>query len=245
MKRLDLSLVEWGLAPSRTKAQAMIEAGEIEIFKNDEWCVTSDQSAKAERQHVRVREGGETLRYVSRGGLKLEAAARQINLNVRGLRCLDVGISTGGFTDYLLQSGAAAVLGVDVGHGQLSEKLADDRRLRSFEGVHVKDIAAHGEISSWLKSGVHLCVIDVSFISLEHVLPMLAPILPKGCRLLALVKPQFEVGAKTVREEMFSEVRERILAALAKTGFSPVEYFPSSVRGQDGNQEFFVWANRG
>ncbi len=245
MKRLDSALVEWGLAPSRTKAQAMIAAGEIEICKNNEWVIAEDQSAQVElADQVRIKAGGQTLKYVSRGGLKIEAAAQHVGLSAQGLRCLDVGISTGGFTDFLLQSGAAAVLGIEVGHGQLHEKLKNHARLTAFEGVHVKDMASHGEITQWLSLGVNLCVIDVSFISIEHVLPVFQKLLPTGCRLLALVKPQFEVGPKTLKPEMYGEVQERILAALDKYGFSAVEYFPSPVRGQDGNQEFFVWASR-
>lgn len=247
MKRLDSRLVELAIAPSRSKAQALIAAAEVEIFQRGEWIVATDQSLNAEHltpDQVRLKPSSQTLKYVSRGGLKLEAALGHLKLNVQGLRCLDVGISTGGFADGLLQAGAAAVLGIDVGHGQLNEKLRGDKRLMALEGVHIKNLLDHAEVRTWLSEGVNLCVIDVSFISLSLVFPVLQSALPSGCAVLALVKPQFEVGPRTVQPEMFGEIETRILTDLDKCGFSAVEYFPSPVRGQDGSQEFFVWARR-
>ncbi len=247
MKRLDSALVEWGLAPSRNKAQALIAAGEVEIRHGDTWRPAADQSFNVENigpDRVRLKPEAQTLRYVSRGGLKLEAAVQHLRIDVEGWRCLDVGLSTGGFSDFLLQAGAEAILGVDVGHGQLNSRLQNEPRLRSLEGLHVKDMPARPEVQEWLKRGVDLAVVDVSFISLEHVIPVLAGLLPSGGRLLALVKPQFEAGPQTAAPELFPEIRRKIELALDQSGFKTVEYFPSPVRGQDGSQEFFVWAYR-
>lgn len=247
MKRLDATLVELGLAPSRTKAQAMIGAGEIEILRGGEWKTADDNSldvSKLQTSHIRVRENSQTLKFVSRGGLKLEAAFSHLKLNPSGWRCLDVGVSTGGFTDFLLKSGAAAVLGVDVGHGQLHTSLESESRLTSIEGLHVKDMPGDSRVKAWLRDGVDFCVIDVSFISLTQVFPILTTLLPKGTRVLALVKPQFEGGRVEVTAELFDDVRGRVLHAANKCGFSSMEYFSSEVKGQDGNQEFFLLCRR-
>lgn len=247
MKRLDSALVEWGLAPSRSKAQAMIAAGEIEIEKDGAWVAVTDNSfnaARVTREQVRLGHGAQTLKYVSRGGLKIESACRHLGLDPAGWRCLDLGLSTGGFSDYLLQHGASAVLGLDVGHGQLHPRLALESRLTSLEGVNAKEIGSLPAVQEWLKLGVDLCVIDLSFISLTQVLPAVAGALPAGARVLALVKPQFEAGRQTVTPELFDDVRSRVLHAADKCGFSAMEYFPSTVKGQDGSQEFFLWCRR-
>lgn len=247
MKRLDSALVEWGLAPSRTKAQALIAAGEVEIAIGGEWRKILDNSFNATPltpQQVRLSENAQTLKYVSRGGLKLEAAAQHLRLNPKGWRCLDVGISTGGFSDFLLQNGAASVLGLDVGHGQLHEKLKNDPRVTSFEGVNAKELGAHAHIREWVKQGVDLTVMDLSFISIVQVFPALAELLPSGTPLLTLVKPQFEVGPRKSGAEMFNDVQSRVLHAADKCGFSSQEYFSSAVKGQDGDQEFFLWCRR-
>jgi 23S rRNA (cytidine1920-2'-O)/16S rRNA (cytidine1409-2'-O)-methyltransferase len=201
---------------------------------------------------VEVSSSSQTLRYVSRGGLKLEGALKHLDLEVEGRRILDVGLSTGGFSDCLLQAGAAAVAGVDVGHGQLHPRLQGDIRLTAWEGVNVRDLENHHPLSAWLKSGVDLAVVDVSFISLEHVWPVLGRLMPPGARVLALVKPQFEVGAAHLNRRgvvdadpaLFDDVKGRVLHALVRYGFSVQDYFPCVVKGQDGNQEFFAYAQR-
>lgn len=252
MRRLDQTLVIAGLAPTRSKAQQMIQSGEVEILVRDEWVTATQASQNVESEkHVRVREGGETLKYVSRGGLKLESALQHLRLNVNGWRCLDIGISTGGFADCLLQHGAKEICGIDVGHGQLHETLRADPRVIQFEGLNVKDINSHRELRSCLKSGVDLCVADLSFISLISVLPVLSFLIPPIPRFLGLVKPQFEVGAANLDKRgvvkdpaLFADVRLRVLTALEEAGFRAQEYFPSRLTGQDGNQEFFVYALR-
>lgn len=250
MPRLDLALVQLGLAPSRTKAQALIAAGDVEIFKQGEWRVADSASLVVEAPQLRLRPGAESLRYVSRGGLKLEAALDQLQLNVKGWRCLDVGLSTGGFSDCLLQRGAAHIVGVDVGHGQLSPTLHAEPRLRSFEGINARQLNQHAEVRS-VAGHIDLCVVDVSFISLGQILPALAEVLPGGARLLALVKPQFEVGPAgldkhgVVRDvALFADVEAQVLQALEKCGFTGLDYVACKVKGQDGNQEFFALALR-
>lgn len=247
MKRLDTALVEWGLAPSRAKAQALIKSGEIEVRGPEGWRPARDNSENAASltwEDVRVVSGAQTLKYVSRGGLKVEAAFAHLKLNANGWRCLDVGISTGGFSDFLLKQGAAEILGVDVGQGQLHPQLAQDPRVKSIENLNVKDLATSKEVQEFVHKGVDLCVADLSFISLELALPPLSTVLSTGTQLLALVKPQFEVGRQTATRELFDDVRGRVLRAADKYGFSLVEYFPSPVKGQDGNQEFFLYCRR-
>lgn len=247
MKRLDTALVELGLAPSRAKAQALIESGEIEILQDGEWRLARGKSEKAAHltaETVRIASGAKTLKYVSRGGLKLEAAFQHLQFNPQGWRCLDIGISTGGFSDFLLQNGAKAILGIDVGHSQLHPKLAGDRRVTNVENLNVKDLSVSPEVTQWLKGGLDFSVADLSFISLTLALPPLSTILSTGTPLLSLVKPQFEVGQQTVTPEMFTDVQSRVLLAADKCGFSVQEYFPSPVKGQDGNQEFFLLCRR-
>lgn len=248
MKRLDSAVVERGLAPSRTKAQQMIEAGEIEIFVRGDWKPIAQSSHKlGAEQQIRVRPDSQTLKYVSRGGLKLEAALEHLRLDVTDWFCLDIGLSTGGFTDCLLQRGARQVIGLDVGHEQLAAKLRSEPSLAHFEGVNVRELPVRRDILAGAR--IDLCVADVSFISLEQVLPALHQVLPAKSSLLALVKPQFEVGAAKldkggiVRDPaLYAEVETKIRRALEKCDFSVHDYFACAVKGQDGNQEFFVYA---
>jgi 23S rRNA (cytidine1920-2'-O)/16S rRNA (cytidine1409-2'-O)-methyltransferase len=187
-ERLDVLLVARGLAESRTRAQALILAGQV---------LVADQRVDKPGTRVDVeaplRLKGEGLRFVSRGGLKLEAALEAFSLDVTGLVCADIGASTGGFTDCLLQRGAATVHAIDVGRGQLHERLRQDARVRSRERVNARYLTAQD-----LPEQVALVVIDVSFISLKLVLPAVLPFLLPGGHLVALVKPQFEVGVEAV-----------------------------------------------
>jgi 23S rRNA (cytidine1920-2'-O)/16S rRNA (cytidine1409-2'-O)-methyltransferase len=242
MKRLDQRLVDEGLAPTRSKAQQMIEAGEVSVQGK-----VITQSSFKTSEPIQIQSDSAILKYVSRGGLKTEAALAHLQLDVAGWRCLDVGLSTGGFSDCLLQKGAAAIAGFDVGHLQLHPRLSADPRLKSWEGVHVRDLPQHAELQSWIAAGLDLTVVDVSFIGLENVLPFL----PTKGRLLVLVKPQFEVGQEHLNRKgvvsdkaLFDSVKSRVLHALEKYGFSISDYFPCAVKGQDGNQEFFAFAHR-
>lgn len=181
-------LVERGLAETRARAQALVLAGVVVV---DDRRV--DKPGTRVPRSAALRLKNEVLRYVSRGGLKLEAALDHFQLDVRGLVCADVGASTGGFTDCLLQRGAAKVHAIDVGHAQLHQKLRADPRVVSKEGVNARALTA-GD----LPERVGAAVVDVSFISLRLVLPSLVPFLLPGALLVCLVKPQFEVGREHV-----------------------------------------------
>lgn len=255
MRRLDHVLVELNLAPTRSKAQQMIEAGEVEVFVRREWTVIKQSSFSVQEpslETIRIKENSETLKYVSRAGLKLEGALEHLKLQVQGYRVLDLGISTGGFSDCLLQMGAREICGVDVGHEQLHPKLSQDPRVLVIEGLNVKDIGSDRAVAEWLKNGCDLCVADLSFISLISVLPKIAAVLPPGAKFLGLVKPQFEVGREHLDKrgvvlhdpQIFESLRERMLREMEKCGLSKVDYFPSRLRGQDGNQEFFAYSPR-
>ncbi len=235
--RADLALVEQGLAPSREKARALILAGEV---------LAGDRPIDKAGDLV---DGGGELRlrsapmpYVSRGGLKLAHALDVFGIDPRGRVALDVGASTGGFTDCLLQRGVARVYCVDVGHGQLDWKIASDERVRVLDRVNIR-LAAPG----LLPERVDLIVIDVSFISLRLVLPALAPLAHPGAPLVALVKPQFEVGRADVgkggivrdaaaRARALDEVR----AAAGALGYAIRGDDVSPITGGKGNVELLL-----
>jgi 23S rRNA (cytidine1920-2'-O)/16S rRNA (cytidine1409-2'-O)-methyltransferase len=238
-RRLDLELVERGLVESREQAQRFILAGEVWV-EGQRWDKASKPCAATAAIEVR---GGD--RYVSRGGHKMEGAIQGFHLDVTGWRCLDVGASTGGFTDCLLQHGAREVVAVDVGHGQLHWKLRQDPRVRVFEGVNAKDLAACA--AEHFPGTFDLVVADVSFISLRKVLPPAFDLLGSGGRVSALIKPQFEAGRAEVgkggivRDE---KVRARVVDELRKWAedfpVTTVGVIPSPLPGRDGNEEF-LW----
>lgn len=251
--RLDQALVKWGLAPSRTKAQELIENGSVEVHSGSTWKTAKAASDKLSEQenkpeNLRLKES-ELLKYVSRGGLKLESALRHLRLNVKDWICLDCGQSTGGFTDCLLQEGAAKVVGFDVGQAQLHEKLQKDSRVLSFENLHLKDAITKVELLSVKPAGgFDLIVADLSFIPAEKTLPFFATF---GNRLLLLVKPQFEVGAENLTKKglvkdpsLYEKVRERVIELARAEGWNVLDYFPSGVEGRDGNREFFLFATK-
>ncbi len=232
--RLDVRLVELGLAPSRARAQALILAGRVTVAGR---VVTKAGTPVDPGLPVEVAVPDHP--YVSRGALKLEAALDTFGLDPSGWDCLDVGASTGGFTDLLLQRGAARVVALDVGRGQLDWKLRNDPRVVVMEGVNARHLAAAD-----LPFPVHLAVVDVSFISLRLVVPPILPAILPGGHLVCLVKPQFEAGRDQVgkggivRDEA---VRRRVVDAtvsgLAALGLELVGVVPSPIRGQKGNLE--------
>jgi len=188
-------------------------------------------------------------RYVSRGGLKLEGALRATGLQVQGLRCLDVGQSTGGFTDCLLQQGAAQVVGIDVGHAQVHPRIQADDRVVCIEGVNARELAPDDERIPDAAQGFDVLVGDVSFISLTLVLPGVVPLLKPGGTLLMLVKPQFELQPGQVGKggivrdaSLYAVVEQRIRTALAELGLTVQVWLDSPIEGGDGNREFFVQA---
>jgi 23S rRNA (cytidine1920-2'-O)/16S rRNA (cytidine1409-2'-O)-methyltransferase len=189
------------------------------------------------------------LRFASRGGLKLEGAMAHCGIKVQGRTCLDVGQSTGGFTDLLLQQGAEKVVGLDVGHGQLAAKLRADERVVCFEGVNARDVEGSAFAEAWPKASFGFITADVSFISLTHVLPTLFDYLAPGGDLLALVKPQFELQPEQigkggiVRDKaLFQDVETRIRHCCRAWPMKVHGYFQSPISGGNGNTEFFVWA---
>jgi 23S rRNA (cytidine1920-2'-O)/16S rRNA (cytidine1409-2'-O)-methyltransferase len=238
-RRLDVELVERGLAESREQAQRLILAGEVWV-EGQRWDKSSKLCAAALAIEVR---GGD--RYVGRGGHKLEGALTGFHLDVTGWRCLDVGASTGGFTDCLLQHGAREVVAVDVGHGQLHWRLRQDPRVIVHEGINARDLAAFARERSL--GGFDLVVADVSFISLRRVLPPAFDLLSSGGRVCALIKPQFEAGRAEVGRGGIvrdAQVRRRVVRDLVAWAEDyPVKTagtIPSPLPGRDGNEEF-LW----
>jgi len=240
-ERIDVLLVERGLAESRAKAQALILAGQV---------VVGDQRVDKPGTQVSVdaelRLKGEVLPYVSRGGLKLKAAIDRFGLEVRGRVCADIGASTGGFTDCLLQEGAVRVHAIDVGYGQLHEKLRTDPRVRSRERVNARYLTAED-----LPEKVGVAVIDVSFISLTQVLPAVLPFLDPGGLLVALVKPQFEVGRErigkggVVRDAAArQEAIDTVASFTREQGLEVRGVMDSPVPGPAGNVEALLVAGK-
>lgn len=235
-ERLDQRLVRSGLAETRAKAQALILAGRVLV--ND---VPVDKAGTAVRADAVVRLRGEFARYVSRGGEKLEGALVDLAVDPAGRACLDVGASTGGFTDCLLARGAVRVVAVDVGYGQLHPKLRRDPRVRVLERTHIRDLEAEA-----LGGPVDLVVIDASFISLRLVLPHVARVAPSA-EALALVKPQFEVGRGRVgkggvvwEDALRREAAEAVAAAAQDLGYARAGEAESRLAGPKGNREIFL-----
>ncbi|MDB5818457.1 MAG: hemolysin [Rhizobacter sp.] len=249
--RADQLLVSNGLAPTRSAAQRLLERGAVEWNGPKGWAVFRKAGVDLpEGSELRVVDDAE-VRWVSRGGLKLEGALARAGLKVEGARCLDVGQSTGGFTDVLLAAGALQVVGVDVGHGQLSPKLAADDRVQSIEGLNARDLTREALAEAFPATGFDLIVADLSFISLAKVLKPWPSLLADHGRVLALVKPQFEVGKDGVGkgglvkdERWYPKVEVALREACAGAGLSVLDYFESSIDGGDGNREFFLLARR-
>jgi 23S rRNA (cytidine1920-2'-O)/16S rRNA (cytidine1409-2'-O)-methyltransferase len=240
-ERLDVLLVDLGLAPTRAKAQALVIAGQVVV---DDQRVDKPGTRVSTEAEVRLK--GDPMPYVSRGGLKLAAALEHFKLDVRGAICADIGASTGGFTDCLLQAGAAKVYALDVGRGQLHARLRSDPRVVLREGVNARHLGP-----SELPEKVSVLVLDVSFISLTQVLPATVQFLVPGGVTVALVKPQFEAGREqvgkggvvrddTVRAEAVSRVRE----CIEQLGLLPVGALDSPVHGPAGNREILLVARR-
>lgn len=242
--RIDQLLVQRGLARSRSHAQRLVAAG-VRWRAPEGWRRAGKSGEDVPHQaEIELLDAAES-RFVSRGGLKLEAALARTGVRVAGLRCLDLGQSTGGFTDCLLQHGAARVVGVDVGSGQLNAALRDDPRVACIEHVNARTLSAT-ELGAEAMP-FDLVVGDLSFISQTLVLEAVKPWLKPRATLLLLVKPQFELqpgqlgkGGIVTDERHFSTVEQRIRGAHAAAGLRVQSYFPSPIAGGDGNREFFV-----
>ena len=244
--RLDQYVVQMGWAPSRSKAQEMIERGDIQAFIKGK-SIEVKSSLIVDDQIRVVLHSNELNKYVSRAGLKLEKALQRARLDIKGKLFLDVGQSTGGFTDCLLQNGAEVVIGLDVGHGQLHEKIRSHDRVIYFENINARELQNLPVITSHFPdAGFDGIVMDVSFTSQKILWPSTLPYLKKGGHFLSLVKPQYEIGLRTLEEEdsLFTLVKCEIVEGLKNLNFEVIDYFSSEVEGREGAQEFFVHAQK-
>ncbi len=236
-ERLDVLLVKRSLAPSREKAKAMIMEGNVFVDGQRE-----DKAGSFFSDTVSIEVHGSALPYVSRGGLKLEKAIANFGIDLRGLVCMDVGASTGGFTDCMLQKGAAKVYAVDVGYGQFAWKLRQDERVICMEKTNIRHVTPEdiGEVIEFASA-------DVSFISLTKILIPVRELLADGGEMVCLIKPQFEAGREKVGKkgvvrdpDVHTEVIEHIVSFALANGFSLLHLDYSPVKGPEGNIEYLI-----
>lgn len=239
--RLDVAVFEQGFCDSRAKAGALIMAGQV--YVNGQKATKSGLTVKSEDK-IEVR--GEKLPFVSRGGLKLDKAIKSFNIDLNGLVCMDIGASTGGFTDCMLQNGATKVYSVDVGYGQLAWKLRTDERVINMERTNFRYVTREQ-----ITDGIDFASVDVSFISLKKILPVLKNLLNDECCAVCLIKPQFEagrdkVGKKGVVRELSThkEVVKDILDFTYSEGFSVLGLDFSPVKGPEGNIEYLMYIRK-
>lgn len=239
--RLDVAVFEQGYAPSREKAKAIIMAGIVYV-----------NNQKVDKAGFELKDGdvlevrGKTLQYVSRGGLKLEKAMQEFPITLEGKICMDVGASTGGFTDCMLQNGAVKVYSVDVGYGQLAWKLRTDERVVNLERTNFR-YATREQIPDEVDFGS----VDVSFISLKHILPNLNTLLAADGQAVCLIKPQFEAGKEKVGKKgvvrdlnVHLEVVENVIKLALENGFSVMGLQFSPIKGPEGNIEYLIYLNK-
>ncbi|MCI7813700.1 MAG: TlyA family RNA methyltransferase [Lachnospiraceae bacterium] len=236
-ERLDVLLVQRQLASSREKAKAIIMAGNVFVKGMRE-----DKAGTMFDPNVEIEVKGQTLRYVSRGGLKLEKAMTHFDLTLEGKVCMDVGASTGGFTDCMLQNGAVKVYSVDVGHGQLDWKLRQDERVVCMEKTNIRYVLPEdiGEKPAFVS-------IDVSFISLTKVLLPVRALMEEDGQIVCLIKPQFEAGREKVGKKgvvrdraVHMEVIEKVVSYAGSIGFEPLHLEFSPIKGPEGNIEYLL-----
>ncbi|MDM8556655.1 TlyA family RNA methyltransferase [Desulfococcaceae bacterium HSG7] len=235
--RLDILVVNLGLAQSRQRARAMIMAGKVLV---NNLPVSKPGSAFADNAVIRLKAGD--IPYVSRGGLKLEKALNEYHLNVKGMTCLDVGASTGGFTDCLLKHGAERVYAVDVGYGQLAWQLRQDKRVVVIERTNIRYMPAES-----VPDPIDLITIDVSFISLKIVIPAVRQFMQADTRIITLIKPQFEVGKKKIGKggvvrdpAMHTAVIDELTDYFQKHELECEPVLISPIQGPKGNKEFLI-----
>lgn len=239
--RLDVALFERGLAPSREKAKAIIMAGIVYVNNQK-----SDKAGKEIKEEDVIEVRGSTLKYVSRGGLKLEKAMQCFPINLTNKICMDVGASTGGFTDCMLMNGASKVYSIDVGYGQLAWKLRTDERVINLERTNFRYVT-----NEQVPDKIDFSSVDVSFISLKHILPNLNSLLADNGQAVCLIKPQFEAGREKVGKKgvvsdlnTHLEVVERIIDLSVETGFSVSGLDFSPVKGPEGNIEYLIYLQK-
>lgn len=239
--RLDVAVFEQGYAPSREKAKALIMAGIVYV-----------NNQKVDKAGFELKEGdvlevrGKTLQYVSRGGLKLEKAMQEFPITLEGKVCMDVGASTGGFTDCMLQNGAVKVYSVDVGYGQLAWKLRTDERVVNLERTNFRYATREQILDE-----IDFASVDVSFISLKHILPNLNTLLAPDGQAVCLIKPQFEAGKEKVGKKgvvrdlnVHLEVVENVINLAVENGFSVMGLQFSPIKGPEGNIEYLIYINK-
>lgn len=237
-KRLDVLLVEKGLVQSRERAKAVIMSGCVYVDGQRE-----DKAGTLFEEHMQVEVKGKTLPFVSRGGLKLEKAIKQFGIALEGKTCMDVGASTGGFTDCMLQNGAAKVFAVDVGHGQLAWKLRQDERVICMERTNIRYVSPED-----MQERIDFASIDVSFISLTKVLSPVRQLLKEDGQIVCLIKPQFEAGREKVGKKgvvrdpkVHLEVIDMVISHAVSTGFEIRDLEFSPVKGPEGNIEYLLY----
>ena len=240
-KRLDILVTERKLAPSREKAKALIMSGIVYVDN-----IKEDKCGTLFSEDVKIEVRGSTLRYVSRGGLKLEKAMREFSISLDGSVCMDIGASTGGFTDCMLQNGAVKVFSVDVGHGQLDWKLRNDERVVVMEKTNIRYVTFQN-IGEYLD----FASVDVSFISLSKVLPVAYSLLKDGGETVALIKPQFEAGREKVGKKgvvrdraVHAEVIKKVAEEVSSMGFSICGLTYSPIKGPEGNIEYLIYLKK-
>ena len=238
--RLDALLVTRGVAESREKARALILAGKVEVVGG-----TSPKPGSLVREDVEIRVAEPEHPWVSRGGIKLAHALDVFQIDVSTRLAIDIGASTGGFTDVMLQRGARHVIALDVGHGQLHWKLRTDPRVTVIEGLNARSLKRSALPD--LDDGADIVTIDVSFISLSHILPVVPALLADGANVVALVKPQFEAGREEVGRgglvrdpAVHARVVETVAATAAAVGFTRERVIDSPILGAEGNREFLM-----
>lgn len=240
-KRLDILVTERGLAESREKAKALIMAGDVYV---DQQKADKPGDLYPEEAPIEVR--GKGLKYVSRGGLKLEKAMAEFPITLTGLVCMDVGASTGGFTDCMLQNGAKKVYAIDVGYGQLAWSLRTDCRVVNLERTNARYLS-----QEQVPEPIDFFSVDVSFISLSLILPAVRPLLAENARAVCLIKPQFEAGREKVGKKgvvrdpaVHQEVIEKVLSFALENGYSVLGLTFSPVKGPEGNIEYLAYLQR-
>lgn len=240
--RLDAALVERGLCTGRDRAKGVIMAGQVYVNRQK-----ADKPGMTVSPQDEIELRGDQLAYVSRGGLKLEKAIKEFDLRLQDLICADIGASTGGFTDCMLQNGAAKVYAIDVGYGQLAWKLRCDARVVNLERTNIRHVTGEQ-----VPEPLDFASVDVSFISLKLVLPVLKELLKAGGEAVCLIKPQFEAGRElvgkkgVVREESTHiMVVEKALNYARENGFTPIHLTFSPVKGPEGNIEYLMHLKKG
>jgi len=234
--RLDQLLIQLGYAQSRERAKALIKAGHVLVDGNP----ITKVSTKCTPDVV-IEMTAEDIPWVSRAGLKLEKALETWPINVADAVCLDVGASTGGFTEVLLHRGAKKVYALDVGHDQLAQRLRDDQRVIVMENKNIRET-----MSEWFAEPLDVITVDVSYISLKHVLPKIAGLLRDNGEAVVLIKPQFEVGKERIRKgvvrnpALHKEVINVIKTLATEEGLTPVDIIESPIKGVSGNEEFLL-----